>query len=257
MSPINAYIICFRQDKARRKMLRERFGKIGIKPKFIDAIRGADLSDRDKASFNTRKRQTRHGHMMQDSAIGCALSHHRAWQSIIDSDAHCGFVFEDDAIAQTKDLKPLMEELVSLAGYLDIVTLTNQREKLKRERVRSCGTASALYMLRGNDFGAVSYFITADAAKRLLSHPLLHQYEVDFLMHHWWNHDCQLLHLLPPLFAEDGRPSTIGHENNIPWPNDSSWVRCLRRFNRFVDSVRKRALFAARLRHIRTRLQQS
>jgi glycosyl transferase family 25 len=254
MTSIKAYIISIKDNTARRDELRERFGAIGITPQFIDATRGENLSAAEKSGFNTRQRQIRHGHIMQDNAIGCALSHHRAWQAIMDSDAGCGFIFEDDATPLGDDTKALMGELVGLADHLDIVTLVNMRAGMKGEMIRPCGKSSALYLLKGNDFGAVGYFITAGAAARLLRHPLIHQYEVDFLMHHWWNHQCQLLHLLPPLFDEDGRPSSIGHDNNIPWPDEGLWVKLQRRVMRLKDSALKRALYPRRLRAARRRL---
>jgi GR25 family glycosyltransferase involved in LPS biosynthesis len=254
MKELGAYIISFKEEAARRKLLKTRFGKIGINPHFIDAVRGSALSEAEKSAFNKRRRQMRHGFMMQDNAIGCALSHHLAWRRIIESGAACGFVFEDDAVPLRDNVLPRMEELVRLAGRLDIVFLTNMREKLERRMVRPCGGSSGLYFLKGNDFGAISYLITAKAAGKLLENPLLCQYEVDFLMHHWWNHDCQTLHMLPPLFGEDGRTSTLDHKNIILWPGEGLGEKLLRRLNRLSDSVLKRVLSPIRYRRARKRL---
>ena len=52
MRDISAYVICFREDKARRDLLKKRFNAIGIDPQFIDAVRGADLNDTEKVAFN-------------------------------------------------------------------------------------------------------------------------------------------------------------------------------------------------------------
>ena len=59
MTAIKAYIISFAKDTERRAMLEERFSAIGLTPQFIDAVRGADLPDADKARFNGRARQSR------------------------------------------------------------------------------------------------------------------------------------------------------------------------------------------------------
>ena len=48
MRDISAYVICFREDKARRDLLKKRFNAVGIDPQFIDAVRGTDLNDTEK-----------------------------------------------------------------------------------------------------------------------------------------------------------------------------------------------------------------
>ena len=253
MRDISAYVICFREDKARRDLLKKRFNAIGIDPQFIDAVRGADLNDTEKAAFNSPSRQSRLAQMMKDNAIGCALSHHQAWQAIIENDTGYGFVFEDDAIALGDDTLSVMQELVRLAPRLDVVSLASRRQKLPRHLIRKCSDDRGLYLLRGNDIGAESYFITADAAHRLLAHPFRHDYEVDMLIHHWWHHDVQLLHLLPPVFAEEGRPSSIGYDGLVPWLQDSFKASLTRRFNRLRDSLDKRRRFSTNLRRISSR----
>ena len=257
MRDISAYVICFREDKARRDLLKKRFNAVGIDPQFINAVRGTDLNDTEKAGFNGPSRQLRLGQMMKDNAIGCALSHHRAWQAIIENDTGCGFVFEDDAIALGDDTLSTMKELVRLAPRLDVVSLANRRQKLPRHLIRQCGDDRGLYLLRGNDIGAESYFITAGAARRLLAHRLRQDYEVDMLIHHWWHHGLQVLHLLPPVFAEEGRPSSIGYDGQAPWPRDSLRAGLMRRFNRLRDSLVKRRGFSANLRQISTRLDET
>ena len=257
MRDISAYVICFREDKARRDLLKKRFNAVGIDPQFIDAVRGTDLNDTEKAGFNGPSRQLRLGQMMKDNAIGCALSHHQAWQAIIENDTGCGFVFEDDAIALGDDTLSTMQELVRLAPRLDVVSLANRRQKLPRHLIRQCGDDRGLYLLRGNDIGAESYFITAGAARRLLAHRLRQDYEVDMLIHHWWHHGLQVLHLLPPVFAEEGRPSSIGYDGQVPWPHDSLRAGLMRRFNRLRDSLVKRRGFSANLRQISTRLDDT
>ena len=261
MTKINAYVICFKEDTARRDVIKKRFKAYGITPDFIDAVRGSALTDQEKSLFNQKSRAKRIDHLMKDNAIGCALSHHKAWQAIIDSGAGYGFVFEDDAIANDiattqGDVLPVMQAMVQLSSRLDIVTLANRRQKLKKQKIRPLEKGYDLCLLNGNDIGAESYFISADAAARMLNHHHLHDDEVDVLIHHWWHHDCQVLHLQPSLFAEEGRPTSIGYDGKTPWADDSISTKLGRRFARIHDSITKRRRHKMRLRHGENRLDE-
>lgn len=257
MTAIKAYIISFANDTERRAMLEERFSAIGLTPQFIDAVRGADLPDADKARFNGRARQSRLDHMMKDNAMGCALSHFDAWQTIVASGEPGGFIFEDDAIPLRDDTLMLMAELMRIADCLDIVSLANRRLKLKRALIHVIAPSAGLYALKGNDMGSEGYFITASAAQRMLRHPFRYGYELDRLIHHWWHHDCQVLHLLPPLFTEEGRPTSIGYDGLEPWPDDGPGIGLRRRLHRLRDSIAKRSRFASQAQAIRHRFARA
>lgn len=238
-------------------MLKKRFGKIGLDVHFIDAVRGKNLTDAQKSLFNGKSRQGRLGHLIKDNAIGCALSHHKVWQTIIDNGEEYAFVFEDDAVALADDAFAAMKTLTEYAQYLDIVTLANRRVNNKKVKVRSCGPSHEFCVLKGSDIGSESYFITGDAAKRMLGHQYLQESEIDMLIHHWWHHDCQVLHLFPPLFTEENRPSSIGYGNLDYWPDDTAGFRVKRRLHRISNSIKKRSWFAAHFRKIQKRFQGS
>ena len=172
---------------------------------------------------------------------------------IITSSEKYGFVFEDDAMPCFDNIRNPLFHLASLSNKLDIVSLVNQRPKLKKERIISCSDDTSLCALRGNDFGAIAYFITADAAQKLLNHPQRFEYEVDLLIHHWWMHECQILHLVPSLFIEDGRASSIGYSDIPRWQNDTWFHKIFRRINRLYESVQKRLFFAKYLKMVRKR----
>lgn len=253
MTKLKAYILSFKEDKKRRALLAERFEASGFKVVFVDAVRGSKLNKKEKEPFQSNNRQYKSSHILQDNAIGCALSHYKAWQKIINSPEGYGFVFEDDAKPCFENVFYQISNLAKLSNKLDIVSLANRRPKLTRERIITCTEDTALYLLRGNDFGAEAYFISANAARQLLNHPQRFEYEVDILIHHWWMHKCQMLHLMPPLFIEDGRASTIGYSNVPRWRTDTWRLQIVRRINRLFDSIRKRVFFANHLKLIRNR----
>lgn len=254
---VKAYIISFKEDKKRRALLAERFANTGLEIVFVDAVRGSALDELEKAPFRDNRRQHKSPYILKDNVVGCALSHYKAWQMLIDSGDGYGFVFEDDAMPLSDDISAALTRLSEMADQLDIVSLANRRPKLKREKIAVCSENTALYALRGNDIGAEAYFINSDAAQRLLNHRNRYEYEVDFLIHHWWMHDCQILHLMPPLFAEDGRTSSIGYAETEIWEKDSLMHKISRRVHRLIDSFQKRYRFSGYLNNIRNRVSPS
>ncbi len=257
MRLVKAYIISFKEDEERRALLVERFSNTGLEIVFVDAVRGSALDEQEKAPFRQNRRQLKSPYILKDNVVGCALSHYKAWQMLIDSGDGYGFVFEDDAMPLSDNIATALTRLTDMAGQLDIVSLANRRPKLKREKVATCTEDTALYALRGNDIGAEAYFINSDAAQRLLNHHNRYEYEVDFLIHHWWMHDCQILHLMPPLFAEDGRSSSIGYTETATWEKDSLMHKVSRRAFRLMDSFQKRYRFSGYLNNIRNRVSSS
>ena len=253
MSNVKAYIISFRDDSKRRDVLLKRFDTTGLEIVFVDAVNGKHLTPEERAPFDINNRQFRAAHLLQDNAIGCALSHYKAWTKLIESDEKYAYVFEDDVQFLTDKSSSVFSELDALSSNLDIVCLANRRQSLKRFKVADCGQNSDLVVLQGNDFGAEGYFISKHAAQTLLAHPQRHEYEVDFLIHHWWRHNCSVLHIMPPICSEDGRTSSIGYQNVPVWENDKTKHLVARRFNRLKDSFNKRLLFRQRINSVKTK----
>ena len=254
---IIVYVLAFKQDKTRRDLMRQRLAEHGLEVSFIDAVRGATLSEGEKAIFSTSGRQYWTDHLFQDGAIGCSLSHFKAWQALLDSEQSCALVLEDDALPISEAIAPCIKALVAMADRLDIVTLANRHNKRKQIKVADIQQGRELSVLRYNSFGAESYFITRAAAQHLLNHPKLYVFEVDRLIHHWWHHDCQVLHLSPWLFEEDGRSSSIGYKNVRTWQDDNLSHEIIRRFNRAWDSFIKRLYFRPYINNIKRRLADS
>lgn len=213
-----AFIILAESDQHRRPQLTERFRSIGLAPRFVDAVMGKDLSASQKHQFNNLERQNWLPTTMQDNALGCALSHHNIWKMIAEGDDDYGFIFEDDAMPfdTAKPYIPaICDQLSQLHRHIDIVFLSNRRpassyRPLYKLPILPVDQDFHLASVRFNSIGAESYMLSKQAAIRLLENPNRHIFEVDCMLHHWWLHDCDVLHLHPPLFAEEGRPSTIG-----------------------------------------------
>lgn len=254
---MNAYVICDKHSKDRKKIIKKRLNEIGLSVNFIDAKRGSDLNADDIKPFLENNRRFHSPKKFQLNAIGCSLSHFEAWQKIIESKEGYGFVFEDDAIPIEKTklkIKSTFEKLKMNAEQLDVVFLHCRKRHLPKIKISSLDNQIDLTFIVYNDFGAESYFITEKTIRYFLSSQLRFMWEVDFLLQHWWNHNLDVMSLEPCLFEEDGRVSTIGYKDNLGWENDSLWANFLRRYNRLIVSMKKRYLMKSRLMRMKRKV---
>ena len=247
-----AFIILAESDQHRRHQLTTRFRSIGRLPHFVDAVMGKDLSPSQKHHFNNLERQNWLPTMMQDNALGCAISHHNIWQMIAEGDDDYGFVFEDDAMpfdAAKPYISAICDQLSQLDPLLDIVFLSNRRPASSYRPLHKLPDLPDdqdfhLASVRYSSIGAESYMLSKQAAIKLLENPHRYIFEVDCMLHHWWLHNCDVYHLQPPLFAEEGRPSTIGYHDIKPWPKDGFSHKLKRKWHRVAISFIKRTQFS-------------
>lgn len=243
----------------RKKALKTRFNRIGLKPIFVDALMGENLCQNEKQLFYGGKRQNWMANPMQDNAIGCALSHQKIWSMISQGDKKYGVIFEDDALPlfyKKKIYDDFFNKIERIAGNVDIVFLSNRRPARPLISVFALSASMNLSAIKYSGIGAESYVITKNAAETLSRQKNKCDFEVDCLLQHWWRHGLSVLHLSPAIFGEDGRASTIGYTKDLPrWPNDDVFKSILRRFNRLRDSLIKRLYFHYYLKKVKMRFK--
>lgn len=251
------YVICDANAIARRKMIRKRFGEIGLTVRFIDAKFGNGLHPNEIKPFKQNNRQFYSPNRFQLNAIGCSLSHFEAWQQIIKSKDDYGFVFEDDAkpIEKSKSkIESVLKKLKINSDKLDIVFLHSRKRHLSKITLDHLDNEFDLSSIIYNDFGAESYFITEKTINYFLTSPLRFVWEVDFLMHHWWRHNLNVMLIEPCLFEEDGRKSTIGYNSNKGWENDNLCYQLARKYHRMIDSFKKRLLMKSKIKKMKSKV---
>lgn len=254
---IPTYVIAFSDDDGRRKTQKTSLNAIGLDPIFVDAVRGRDIPPSEKQQFLNPSRQWRVKHPMKDNALGCALSHYKAWEMIQQSSTPYGLILEDDA-TPIETSKPILidqlNSLASMANHLDVVILSLRRKTNRQIPIAPIGKNGKLMMVKYCDIGGESYFITRPAINQLMAHPDRHCFEVDTFLQHWWRHKVRLVHHIPSLFEEDGGESQIGYHDTPEWANDRIWHDCARRFWRAQDSLKKRLLLTSHLRAIHSQI---
>lgn len=109
---MKAYIINMERSMERRKYMQEVMGEMPyLQYEFVKAVDGTLLREKEKkALFNRQALAKRYGKELSDGELGCALSHQKCYQKIIESDDNFGFIFEDD-ITLKRDIRKELEIL--------------------------------------------------------------------------------------------------------------------------------------------------
>jgi len=247
------FVIAFAQDRKRRDQMTRRLDALGLDFTFIDAIDGRALPEAERLAHEDPARQNWIGHHLRPGALGCLLSHRKAWQALLDSGASLGLVLEDDAVPNA-DLPAILGQLAGRADHLDLVNL-HYFSGRPLEPVTPLDGAHSLAATRYNEIAAEACLVSARAAQQLLARSLPARFEVDLLINRWWEHGLQILTLSPPVVDQDDTPSQIGYRDPPPgFAKDQYWHQLTRRWNRLADSWKKRRRFARHIAAMRARL---
>jgi glycosyl transferase family 25 len=99
----------FRQD--RRVRIRQQMSHFGLSYAFLEAIHGQSLNPATMDQTRFTRSTLRY---LPKGSLGCALSHIRAWQQVLDQGWQYGLIFEDDVILTetfVEDLRARMPEV--------------------------------------------------------------------------------------------------------------------------------------------------
>lgn len=119
---MKTYIISLKRVKERYKYIQNHVKNIGIDYKLIEAIDGALLNQKDIEDNCDIEQVEKLRYWLTDGAIGCALSHLKAYEEFIKSNDEYAFIIEDDVVLPNnimdiiKEIKEVMisDEVVLL-----------------------------------------------------------------------------------------------------------------------------------------------
>lgn len=105
---------------------------------------------------------------MPSGALGCFLSHRKAWSRIVATDDRWAFIAEDDAHI-SKSAKHLFKNENWIPDYVDIVKAETSRESIEVSAKTICATERfKLRELKSAHRNTAGYFIAKKTAERLL-----------------------------------------------------------------------------------------
>lgn len=101
------FVISLKSDVARREKLKERF-KNYDEFKLVEATDGRVMSAKEYYGYALASLEA-YGRLLSPSEVGCSLSHVRAYEEFLKSDAKFALILEDDVIGDENSVKKAFE----------------------------------------------------------------------------------------------------------------------------------------------------
>ena len=101
------FVISLKSDEARREKLKERFKNYG-EFKLVEATDGRAMSAKEYYGYALPGLEA-YGRLLSPSEVGCSLSHARAYEEFLKSDASFALILEDDVIGDESGVKKAFE----------------------------------------------------------------------------------------------------------------------------------------------------
>ena len=101
------FVISLKSDEARREKLKERFKNYG-EFKLVEATDGRAMSAKEYYGYALASLEA-YGRLLSPSEVGCSLSHARAYEEFLKSDASFALILEDDVIGDESGIKKAFE----------------------------------------------------------------------------------------------------------------------------------------------------
>ena len=101
------FVISLKSDEARRQKLKERFKNYG-EFKLVEATDGRAMSAKEYYGYALPSLEA-YGRLLSPSEVGCSLSHVRAYEEFLKSDACFALILEDDVIGDESGVKKAFE----------------------------------------------------------------------------------------------------------------------------------------------------
>lgn len=171
---IPAFVINLDRDQHKLAAVGSRLDQVGIPFERLPAVDGRSLSLQEK----TEACSTACASFCPAAAIGCFLSHRKAWQTIVDRALPLAYVFEDDVAFHdgARELIDLSFSELPQDFHVNLLgCFTCQQEMLVESligmvrRVSSGQPYSEHLRIPSQTFGSQAYLVSQTGAKTLLS----------------------------------------------------------------------------------------
>lgn len=212
MSPL-IYVINLERDAERLESVRSNLAAFGLAFERIPAVIGKDLPDWrelvDMEAYAWRNRQNE----PRPGEVGCYLSHLKAMETFLRTDAPCCVILEDDV-----EVRPECGEVLrSLSDRddWDLVKLFNFHSGLPVKK-RPLGAGHHLVAHLGRTTSSAAYIVNRHAAATLLRSMLPISEQVDHALDRPWETGLRIrgIRPMPVVLAPVAHTtSTIGYQD--------------------------------------------
>ena len=207
------YVISLQDAGEKRADLAEALSEQSLSFQIIDAVDARQWQSEALAehisSFGVACNMT---HTPKPGAVGCHLSHLKAYQNLIDSDASAAIILEDDAII-TPELRRHMPCIERASAVFDIIFLCDRRPNRPAPVIGTSEEGLQFCLKKYSNIGTTGYVITRQAACYMLAHHTPFRLAIDTLLNRWWQTKLKVATTAPQLVRDDAMTSSIGYHD--------------------------------------------
>lgn len=170
------FIVNLKQSTDRRQWIANQCHNLNLHPTFIEAVDGRSLSaDERNRHCNKEKAQAYMNRQLTPSEIGCALSHKKIWQHLIEHNIPQALILEDDAVLDKQLLDVLNLEKMFPPNW-DILLLGHYNNCFNQQEMISPISFWGRYKLNplfsfgrlcDHGYGTHGYLISLQGAQKL------------------------------------------------------------------------------------------
>lgn len=188
MLPI--YVISLQMAPERRAGIRVRLDDLGLKFSWVNGI---DTRGPEPAS----------------GVAGTYRSHLLAYQHLLESEAECCLIFEDDSVPYP-GIAGYLGSIERIAREIDLVFLEERFPNRPTLPVGPLGADRQVCLKRFADSGGCAYTINRRAAEMILKRHAAVKTQIDVMLHSWWRTGLLTAYVIPPLAEHGPEESLVG-----------------------------------------------
>ncbi|WP_022683426.1 glycosyltransferase family 25 protein [Sphingobium bisphenolivorans] len=205
---VRILVISMAEAIARRAAFRQRAEGATLAWEFVDA----HTSLHPQLYYLPEKATRVNGRPLQAGEIGCYSSHFALWLQLLDDSVDHYLIFEDDVIIDWNFVQAFAGQIENDVRF-DYIRFYYKRPVPAVRRAFPFVTADCSLMeLYGRAYGTQGYFISKDAARRLVEACRHVERPIDDQMDRSWVHGVPNLALFPCPIMEENVPSIIGRK---------------------------------------------
>lgn len=217
-----SFVINLAKSHARKQFIQSQFSTLNqslatpIAFTFFPAVDGKANPDFYLfKKYNAKKHFQRKGNQLTLAQLGCFASHYLLWEQCVALDQGI-IVLEDDAILHPEFIDAY-QFITSRDNHFEFFWLSPPAPAKRKQRSQLVfslpNSQIALYRFYKSWANATGYYLTPQAAKKLLTQCEEWIYEVDTTMERYWENRLDFLGLMPFCLEPD-----LSQESNIPIP---------------------------------------
>jgi glycosyl transferase, family 25 len=176
------FVINMDDSPRRLETMAARLGELGLSFERLPAINGRLLSEEEKRRINPKRSWC----YLQDSELGCYLSHLKAFREIAGRGIPRAIVMEDDALFEP-DFSVWAQSDCPLPAGCDILKLEGFGAQNCPKIPISAYASRTIYYSYKHTGGAAAYIITLEGARKALKNLRIVRGQFDYDLFLWRN----------------------------------------------------------------------